>query len=133
MRQSLLALALLVAACGDDAPPRTATPAGPPAGFGRVEWGELLFETHGCMACHRIDGVSSVGPPLDAIVGTSRLTDEGRRVPVDADYLEESLLEPELVALPGYEKVMPGYGELLEPVEIDAIVGYLTTLTRNPH
>ncbi|MBO6939942.1 MAG: cytochrome c [Deltaproteobacteria bacterium] len=124
----LLLLIVLLAACGDDEPRPEPTPIGPPAGSTDLEWGEQLFQSQGCFACHRIDGGPSVGPALNGVAGESRTLPDGRTVVVDADYLREALTEPEAVRVPGYEgTVMPTYE--LAPAQLDALIGYLQSLS----
>lgn len=128
----MLRLALLIAllaACGDEDPALEQGPVGPPAGFDQLQWGEQLYQTRGCVACHRIDSGAAVGPALNGIVGERRALPDGRSVIVDADYLQEALVAPSEVIVPGYEDVMPAYDELLAPAEREALVAYLQSLS----
>ena len=81
----------------------------------------------GCTACHSLsEGEVTVGPSL-AGVGPS-LTGIGTRG--DADYIRESILEPNAVLVQGfYADVMPNVwdGGLTE-AQIDQLVDYLLTL-----
>jgi len=128
MLRLALSIALL-AACSDDDPPLEPTPIGPLAGSDELQWGEQLYQTHGCVACHRIDGGASVGPPLNAVAGLSRTLADGRTVVADADYLREALDSPSAAVVRGYEgAAMPTY-ENLAPAEMEALIGYLQSLS----
>ena len=120
-------------ACGDDdGTPAPREVVGPPAGSDELEWGEQLFQTRGCVGCHRIDGGPSVGPPLDSMVGRPRTLADGTEIVVDEDYLRQSVLQPRAARAPGSPSVMPSYEGLLEPAELDALILYLQSLTRTP-
>ena len=139
---SLLALAVLVAACGADEPTPecleaqdgsfvpagctvegqpTPTPTFTPAPSTGPTAQELFAGT--CGSCHAIDGLSAgaVGPDLTQIGGRA-----------DAAYIRQSILDPSAVMAeacpsgacpPG---VMPQtFGALLSAAEIDALVDFL--------
>ena len=94
------------------------------AGGGDPQNGQRLIEARGCVACHRVPGVSStdawVGPPLDA---WSRRAFIAGSVPNSAENLERWLTDPEQVR-PG--TAMPDLE--LTPAEIADLVAYLFTL-----
>jgi len=86
--------------------------------------GEEIFHRHpaACILCHALGGKgSTVGPALDGIA--SRRT---------AEYIRESLLEPNKVLAPGYENLgqspMPPMGDLFNAQELVDIQAYLQTL-----
>lgn len=96
-----------------------------------LEWGEHLYETRGCIACHRIDSGESIGPALDGIAGAPRPLADGRRVTADADYLRAAIAEPDQAVTAGYDPgIMPAYA--LEPAEMEALIAYLQHLSILP-
>jgi cytochrome c oxidase subunit 2 len=128
----LLTMLVLLAACAEPEPPPEPAPLGPPAGMDELQWGEHLFETRACLACHRIDSGDSVGPALDGVAGRSRTLADGRTVTADADYLRAAIAEPDAAVVSGYpEGTMPAYA--LEPPEMEALIGYLQSLSVRPH
>jgi len=127
-----LALALLPAlpACGDDdlPPPIEVGGAHGPAGVTPVEWGSILFASHGCPACHGINGNPSVGGPLDRIWGRTRELEDGRAATVDEAYLRRSILDPDAEVVAGYAPSMPSYRGLVGDAELTALVEFLRQL-----
>lgn len=134
MRRALTALGLAaaLAACGDDGDGRAAAeaaPAGePPAGLTEAQWGEQLFRSQGCTACHTITGSRSVGTPLDGLLGTERSLEDGSEVIADPVYLKRSIVEPQAQVVEGYGPQMPSYEDRLSDAEVQALVAYLRTL-----
>lgn len=92
--------------------------------------GRVLFQNF-CAACHSLDGTKLVGPSLHGIAGTMRkvrdpATGTARGVEADADYLRESILEPNALLAEGYpENLMPPVGAILTEAQIQSLVGYL--------
>lgn len=141
---TLLIVSILLAACGGggdssgdagiNAGANAGVNAGKDAGAGAgVDAGKgLLPQTViaaqvGCTACHSLsEGELTVGPAL-AGVGPS-LGGIGTRA--DADYIRESMLEPNAVLVEGFcADMMPNVwdGELTE-AQLDQLVDYLLTL-----
>jgi mono/diheme cytochrome c family protein len=113
---ALLVAALALSACGGGG-------AGADEGAGA---GQDLFEMTvigtqaGCVTCHsRTAGEVIVGPSL-AGIGTRG----------DADYIRESILNPNAVLVEGFSAgTMPDvWGEELSDEQIDQLVAYLLTL-----
>lgn len=98
------------------------------AQFATATTPEGLFTELGCAACHAIEGIEGatgqVGPDL---------TDIGART--DADYIRESILEPDAVIAeecptgPCQAGVMPkGLGERMTAQQLETLVQFLATL-----
>lgn len=93
-----------------------------------VPTGKKLFETKGCTACHSVDGSSGLaGPTFKGLWGRNEQTDKGA-VTADADYITESILQPQAKVVNGYQPVMPPYQGQLKQDQINAIIEYIKTL-----
>ena len=117
-------------------------PAPEPASDDPVAVGQALFRRSppGCFACHSTaPGVNLVGPSLAGIPETAEKRIESPdykgKATDAAGYIRESIVDPNahVLAGPTYssngQSMMPsGFGESLEPAQIDALVAYLMTL-----
>ena len=95
---------------------------------GNVQRGEALFRNDpvaSCIRCHQYDGEGGVvGPYLDGIAARK-----------DADYIRESLVDPQAKMAEGFTagiSPMPPFGVLLKPQELEDILAFLNTLTTPP-
>ncbi len=98
-----------------------------------VEEGARLAELLGCIACHSNDGstLGKVGPTWKGLFGSERLLVGGGKAMADEAYLRESIKEPALKVVKGFEKNdtgMPSYEGVITDAQIEAIVMYLKTL-----
>ncbi|MFT5355782.1 MAG: cytochrome c oxidase subunit 2 [Polyangiales bacterium] len=91
-----------------------------------AQWGEWLFSSYGCAACHSVASAPGIGPALNDIAGTERDLADGTTALADTSYLRAALLEPSEHISLGYEPRMPSY-ELSYP-QVDALVDYLNHL-----
>jgi cytochrome c oxidase subunit II len=95
----------------------------------QVRHGEQLFADKGCTTCHTVDGTPRVGPSLKGTFGTPVLLADGSQRVADADYIRESILQPQARARSGYPPAMPpNYNEHLDRGELDALVAYIASL-----
>lgn len=116
LRSAVIVSIVALFAC--EGPSRREVSTGVPAGMSSEEWGEQLFSAHGCPACHSINAVASVGPPL----GIPK--DE----PTDLAKFRRDILEPSVELSEGYENVMPSYASILGDDAVDALASYLLQL-----
>jgi cytochrome c551/c552 len=124
MRRSIVALALLVAGCGNPAV----------GGSTDLTGGEELFNATvlgnraGCVTCHSLEpDVRLVGPSMAGIGSRAANTVDG----MDAEtYLRQSIVEPNAHLVDGFDDdVMPGdYVLNLTDAQIDALVDYMEGL-----
>lgn len=106
------------------------------AGLGGAELaliGEEIFNTKGgCLTCHGLGAPGPRAPDLAqaAIEAPRRLADPdyGGQATTPADYLVESLLEPRLYAVSGYEPMGANISAILTLAEIKAVAAYLQSL-----
>lgn len=99
------------------------------AGRTMEQVGELLYRNKGCLACHSLDGSRLVGPSFKNMFGHEFDTREGVRITVDAAYVRESILTPNVSVIAGYEPVMTPYAGNITDKEIEAITAWLRTLS----
>lgn len=129
----LLACAALLAACAPDSAPAS-TDNGDGQTDATLERGEALFRqflpeaSYACVTCHLPDSNQAMlGPGLRDIGLSEAKCDPQQSL---ADYLRESILEPDACLLPGYPAgLMPAvYADLWEEAEIEALVTWLLSL-----
>lgn len=72
------------------------------------ERGELWAGEFGCAGCHTIDGTPGVGPTWQGLFGGEETMADGSTITVDEEYLEESILSPNVHIVEGFQaNIMP--------------------------
>jgi cytochrome c oxidase subunit 2 len=86
--------------------------------------GARLFRSTGCSGCH---GAASAvhAPRLEGIFGRPVGLSDGRTLIADEQYLHDSIVLPNKEVAAGYRPIMPTYGKVLEPEQVNALVAYL--------
>ncbi|WP_271407541.1 cytochrome c oxidase subunit II [Pseudomonas sp. Q1-7] len=92
-----------------------------------VETGRRLSETHGCLACHSLDGSASLGPGWKDLYGREEKLADGSSAKVDEAYLKESILDPRARLVQGYPPVMVPY--TFSQDELAALVAFIQSLS----
>ncbi|MDF1816948.1 MAG: cytochrome c [Verrucomicrobiales bacterium] len=92
------------------------------------EWGESLYTSMGCIACHSLDGTRGHGPSFAGLFGAERpITGMDKKVIANEKYIIESITNPMAKVVetfpPGY---MPPYP--LEDKQLRSIILFLKTL-----
>ncbi|RIK36397.1 MAG: hypothetical protein DCC58_19305 [Chloroflexi bacterium] len=138
----ILVLALAAGCGGDDddtpsptatsaAPAPTATTGGaatqPPSGEGDAEAGKALAQAN-CITCHSIDGSTLVGPTWKGLYGSQVQLESGETVTADADYIHESIVDPNAKVHKGFPPIMPTFNGILNDAQIADIIAYIKTL-----
>jgi cytochrome c oxidase subunit II len=93
-----------------------------------AEAGKALYHRRGCSQCHSIDGIAGTGPSLKGIYGKPVRLSDGRDVPVDDNYIRESILDPQAKIVAGFQPVMSTYKGQLSDAEITAIIEFIKSL-----
>lgn len=93
-----------------------------------VELGLRLFNRKGCTTCHSVGSDTIIGPGLQGIWGNKRDFTSGPAVTADADYIRESILNPNAKIVKGFPAKMNSFAGQLSEKEIDYIIEYLKTL-----
>jgi cytochrome c oxidase subunit 2 len=129
-----LGVTLLLAGCGAGrtvmptaetvvgAVPATTQPA---AAAGNAKAGAVLFKSQGCTGCHTFAAAGSkatVGPDLDKLAQYAKQANQGSL----EEFTRESIANPGAYLQPGYQNVMPNFGQTLTPKQIADLVAYLT-------
>jgi cytochrome c oxidase subunit 2 len=92
------------------------------------EFGKKLYEKKGCNACHTVDGTPRVGPSFYQQFGTTISLADGSKVPMDENYIRESLMSPQAKGRPGFPPSMPSFEGQLKEVEITGLIAYIKSL-----
>ena len=89
----------------------------------RIAEGRALFARMGCGSCHRLAagaGIGPIGPDLDAMLPS-----------YDARALRAKISDPYPAGATGSFVRMPAYGGRLSDGELDALVEFLLSTTRD--
>lgn len=95
----------------------------------RIALGAKLYERKGCNACHTIDGTPRIGPSLKGMFGSTITLANGAQRTIDEAAIRDALRAPVTFARPGYPPVMPSFDGQLTPVQADALVDYIRSLS----
>lgn len=95
-----------------------------------AQYGAELYRTEGCVACHSIDGSPNVGPTWLDLWGTDRELADGTSVLVDAEYIIESMVDPNTKVAAGYPAIMPSYSRLSDE-QLEALTAFIESLGGN--
>ena len=89
-----------------------------------AELGEKLFRDVGCSGCH--GPASDVNAPqLAGIFGRPVGLSDGTTIIADEQYLHDSIMLPNKHIAAGYPPIMPTYGNVLDPEQVNALVAYI--------
>jgi len=90
--------------------------------------GEQLATTIGCRGCHTIDGSKLVGPSWKGLYGSQVALSDGTTVTANDAYLIESIVNPSVKIVKGFETTtaMPKFD--LTDAQIKDLVAYIATL-----
>lgn len=98
-----------------------------------VAEGKRTAELMGCVACHSVDGstVGKAGPTWKGLFGSEVLLAGGSKSAADEKYVRESIREPGVKIVRGFEKsdiAMPSYEGMITETQIEALVLYIKSL-----
>ncbi|GAB5402617.1 MAG: cytochrome c oxidase subunit II [Aureliella sp.] len=97
-----------------------------------VAHGYWLYSKMGCKSCHSVqDGVKVVGPWFANTYGKTFKNSEGKDVTFDAQYVRESILNPQAQYREGYQTAsqMPSFQGKLDETQIAALTSFLEYTT----
>ncbi len=94
------------------------------------ERGQEIATSFGCAACHTTTGVVTQGPSWLDLFGKTETLNDGTEVVVDEAYVRESILDPTLKLVQGFDAVMPTFSTLTDE-DIEDIIAYMQTLSEN--
>ena len=103
---------------------------GPGEGVTPAEWGAQLFKSRACITCHSTDGTKIVGPSLKDRYGATSFFTDGTSATVDENYVRESILLPRAKVVAGYDPVMPTFQGILKERDVDALIAYIKSLSK---
>lgn len=92
--------------------------------------GEQLLTRHGCLGCHSTDGSPKVGPTFKGLFGrqvTVASDGKERTLTADADYVLQSIRQPNADVVKGFPAIMPAFEHLPEE-ELKEMVEYIEGL-----
>ena len=96
------------------------------------QWGQQLFASNGCPACHNVESSAGpgVGPNLANVAGTMQPLEGGGEHMADAAYIMESIMNPQAQIVEGYTSAaMPAFN--LPQSQLDALVAYVAHLSES--
>ena len=90
--------------------------------------GEKLFQSLGCVTCHRKD-TGARGPALDGLFGRVVRLKSGETATADEAYLRESIVNPGARIVSGFEPLMPTFRGLVSEEGLLALIEYMKSLS----
>ena len=89
-----------------------------------VPSGEELFVTKACNTCHRPD-TAARAPILAGLFGKTVAFQDGTTATADEAYIRESILNPAVKIVAGYQPIMPTFRGQLSEEEIIQLIRYI--------
>jgi cytochrome c oxidase subunit 2 len=89
--------------------------------------GEQLFQQLACTTCHSPDGRGR-GPALNGVFGSRVKLESGQTVVADESYIRESILNPQLKLVEGYQPLMPTFQGLISEEGLASLIEYVKAL-----
>jgi len=105
--------------------------AGGKPGGSMASSGADLFQSLGCVTCHRADAQGR-GPSLVGVFGKPVLLEDGRTVVADENYVRESIMSPAAKVVNGYKPIMPVFQGLVTDEQLNSLVAYVKSLSQPP-
>ena len=96
-----------------------------------VQAGAKLIQLKGCTACHTADGTPKIGPTFKGIYGkreTVIRNGKEREIVVDAAFIKQTLLHPEIDRVKGFPPIMPSQQGQLTDEDIASVIAYIKSL-----
>jgi len=95
-----------------------------------AELGKEVFETQGCISCHRpaVSGIPGNGPNLEGVFGRRIRFTDGSSLVADQGYLRESIMNPTARIVAGYKPLMPTFQGRIGEEEILQLIAYIKSL-----
>jgi len=90
--------------------------------------GEQIWQQQ-CKICHSIDGSPGTGPTWLNLYGNEGAMSDGSRVERDANYIRESILEPNAKVVQGYAPAMPSFQGLLSDEDIEGLLVFMRSVS----
>jgi cytochrome c oxidase subunit 2 len=92
------------------------------------QYGERVYKTKGCDACHSTDGSAKVGPSFKGLWDKTETLADGSTVKVDHNYIKQSILDPNSQVVQGFSPQMPSFAGQLADEDIDALIEFIQGL-----
>jgi cytochrome c oxidase subunit 2 len=93
--------------------------------------GEQLFQQLACSTCHLSDGTGR-GPSLAGVFGSQVKLQGGGTAVADESYVRESILNPQLKLVNGYQPIMPTFQGLVTEDQLLSLIEYVKSQSVNP-
>jgi cytochrome c oxidase subunit 2 len=87
-----------------------------------------MYRKYVCHTCHSIDGTRRVGPSFKGLFGRQSVMTDGQSIVADENYMKQSIVNPQVAIVSGYQPVMPTYQGLIKDRELNALIEYIKTL-----
>tara|TARA_R110000868_G_scaffold241497_1_gene496194 strand:+ start:192079 stop:193269 length:1191 start_codon:yes stop_codon:yes gene_type:complete len=103
-----------------------------------IELGKSIHKTM-CSICHSVDGTPGTGPTWASTNGSTGFGYEaaladGTTVQRDANYIRESILDPNAKVVSGFVPSMPSFQGQLSDTDIEGLIRYIESLSdRDPN
>jgi cytochrome c oxidase subunit II len=92
-----------------------------------AERGASLFQSLGCITCHRSDAQGQC-PRLEGKYGTEETMNTGQKVLVDDSYIRESVLLPLAKIVAGYQPIMPSFQGQVSEEQLQMLIAYIKSI-----
>jgi len=89
--------------------------------------GAGLFTSLGCSACHT-EADTPVAPTLVGLFGHTVQLQGGETVQADEAYLHESILQPHVKIVAGYQPIMPSFEGRVTDAQLQSLIDYIKSL-----